>query len=500
MGGLEGGAAASSGPREKMESLETFLVAESLDWQPQVNSKVALVNSESVLMSWFANRMGSSKSSVELERGLHVCAVVAGTNKDFGKVFVDVVTVPKTVELVHKHKNDGAIQKKLMFLISLLASDETLRENLCEGGMGEAVLAVMNRHFTSNVTVLERSTLALSKLTAASLDVKLRIAAAGGLRILAEVLKVHGDSQALVRTSAHAIRNLTLNCPENVLLSKQLGIPKLLLLRTSGASEATRIQLLLTLGHITRCDEELQKQFGNDVDYCVPIAKIVKDAPDSEKLSELSVEMLSVVANGRNEEILNMLGESAFISVLLKRQDQFSDNVNLNYQVCKVLRGMAFTRVNRELLRRQGGIGKTIEVMHNFSHEVDVVEQCLCVLSNACYRSVENQECLGKSSGIQETLRAMEIHRDKVQIQDRGCRALRNFADSCEYNIRLEGTAGAVEGLVLAMLSFPESQEVNEQAVAALLNITKHEKNFLVMVEKDVVDIVRKARQVRIFF
>uniref|UniRef100_A0A7S2ZFG7 Armadillo repeat-containing domain-containing protein n=1 Tax=Rhodosorus marinus TaxID=101924 RepID=A0A7S2ZFG7_9RHOD len=269
MGGLEGGAAASSGPREKMESLETFLVAESLDWQPQVNSKVALVNSESVLMSWFANRMGSSKSSVELERGLHVCAVVAGTNKDFGKVFVDVVTVPKTVELVHKHKNDGAIQKKLMFLISLLASDETLRENLCEGGMGEAVLAVMNRHFTSNVTVLERSTLALSKLTAASLDVKLRIAAAGGLRILAEVLKVHGDSQALVRTSAHAIRNLTLNCPENVLLSKQLGIPKLLLLRTSGASEATRIQLLLTLGHITRCDEELQKQFGNDVDYCV---------------------------------------------------------------------------------------------------------------------------------------------------------------------------------------------------------------------------------------
>mmetsp|Transcript_16182 Transcript_16182/g.66957 ORF Transcript_16182/g.66957 Transcript_16182/m.66957 type:complete len:141 (+) Transcript_16182:1480-1902(+) len=110
------------------------------------------------------------------------------------------------------------------------------------------------------------------------------------------------------------------------------------------------------------------------------------------------------------------------------------------------------------------------------------------------------QECLGKSSGIQETLRAMEIHRDKVQIQDRGCRALRNFADSCEYNIRLEGTAGAVEGLVLAMLSFPESQEVNEQAVAALLNITKHEKNFLVMVEKDVVDIVRKARQVRIFF
>jgi len=148
------------------------------------------------------------------------------------------------------------------------------------------------------------------------------IAAAGGLRILAEVLKVHGDSQALVRTSAHAIRNLTLNCPENVLLSKQLGIPKLLLLRTSGASEATRIQLLLTLGHITRCDEELQKQFGNDVDYCVPIAKIVKDAPDSEKLSELSVEMLSVVANGRNEEILNMLGESAFISVLLKRQDR----------------------------------------------------------------------------------------------------------------------------------------------------------------------------------
>lgn len=107
------------------------------------------------------------------------------------------------------------------------------------------------------------------------------------------------------------------------------------------------------------------------------------------------------------------------------------------------------------------------------------------------------QEFIGKSGGVEETVRVMELHRDCETIQDFGCRALRNFANNCEYNIRLEGELGAVQGIVLAMMSFPDATGLNEQAVAALLNLARLEQNSLRMLEHDVPEVIHKSLQVR---
>lgn len=80
----------------------------------------------------------------------------------------------------------------------------------------------------------------------------------------------HRKNVALGMTGTIALRNLIHGCPENVMLAKHLGIPKLLLEVATELSNYTKgqaAQLLVTLMTMLRADEDLKRSFGNEEGY-----------------------------------------------------------------------------------------------------------------------------------------------------------------------------------------------------------------------------------------
>jgi len=303
-----------------MDGLESFLKDASIDPRRNVDGVAAAVLQKPELIAAVAAQVASADGPDILERALYVSAVAGTKSKEFGTAFLDKVPASALVEIINKYKEHVGVQKKLMYFISVLAVEDSSREKLLEGGVGEAAIAVINAHMRNDV-VLERACMALSRLTLRNVDYKLRLAAAGGLRSLVAVLDKHGAQSSLMVTVSIVIRNMIHNCPENSILGKQLSIPKALLDMTRSFSKEPQVQsqLLLTLVTMKRGDEDLNRILGTDERFISPIVNAVKSSEDNKTLSELSVELLACIASGRNEETLNRLGEDNLIPLLCRR-------------------------------------------------------------------------------------------------------------------------------------------------------------------------------------
>lgn len=157
-----------------MEEVETFLCSDGVDLRRDADGVAEKIMQSKDLMRVFSRRVGYATVTTELERGLHVCALIGSRDKDFRARFLEEVTVEQFVKLMNRERGNVAVQKKLMYFVNVLAVDDSIRENIVEGGAGEATVAVINAHLENDI-VLERALMALSRLTIGKLALKLRL-------------------------------------------------------------------------------------------------------------------------------------------------------------------------------------------------------------------------------------------------------------------------------------------------------------------------------------
>ena len=81
---------------------------------------------------------------------------------------------------------------------------------------------------------------------------------------------------------------------------------------------------------------------------------------------------------------------------------------------------------------------------------------------------------IASAGGIEAVVKAMQTHAQSADVQQEGCRALRNSSFNHAENKARIADAGGIEAVVAAMQTHMQSAEVQRKGCRALRNLSNH--------------------------
>jgi len=411
------------------------------------------------------------------------------------------IPVTEVVQVLSNNLSNQDVVERSVSVLSAACTVEERRNVAIEQG-GIELAAQILQNSAENLKLVEECLSMLANICIGSVEAKRRTFAALVPASMLNLLK--SEDPGIVYCSVVALRNLTAMESEIGKPLQEAGaIPLLLNIITKFPQQKIRYQALLALQNVANGEQEAFETILQDETIVEKALDVLRRQPDVEGVQLKCLQFLTSVAE-TDESARQKIGKAGGIQTIVSTLRKMKSNKAVAMISLFALRFLLFEDLNREMLDRCQGMDAVTDCLKHYSPQVNlkapeeielIVENCMRVFSNATIDNTANKNAAAMNGAVQAVAELMKLYMNSEVVQEQGCRCLRNMADRCELNRRVQVESGAIDQILLSLLAYPELQGVQEHGIASLVNLANGENAIQKMKDTNVTDAVKRALQ-----
>lgn len=431
------------------------------------------------------------RSSVQIR----ACLLVGRIAQTCGKVrraFGETEGVRHVLESLTTHKDCEVLQDKGIYTLLAVTPDKAARLQLTEQKGAECVCWAM-REFPQRRDILMNGAMTLGNIAFGSSEGKKRVGKVGGIDAVVNAMYVHNEDSELLGQCCLALRNITFNNRANQWIAGRSCAMEAIVKCMALFPDDGNIQYQGLVALENSCMDETENRDRATeigvIDTCILILTLHNEHPS---LAEHGLSLLRNVCISNQENQL-LIGNSGGIQLILTTMKYHRLNPKVLEAGCGAFRYLFFSKENRDGMYDMQGMEPLLNALREGAAVVPVCESALLALGNALFDNPKSKKLVARYGGIALVVDVLSKHLDSETIQEYGCRALRNLADSDELNTRLLGESGAIDTGIFAMMGYPQNAAIQEQACAMMFNMAFSDANIRLMKQLELARVVEHA-------
>lgn len=407
-------------------------------------------------------------------------------------VIVSTGGIPKIMKVMRIHSTSIDVHNLSIFVMLAITQDEEGRRGLIKERAAEHVTRAMNK-FPDARHIILNGALTLCNLAFGEEENKKRIGKIGGIDAVLMGMTVHDEDPDVQIRCCLALRNLTYGSRANQWIAGNACAMECIAKCMTQFPDLLQLQhhALAALLHIIS-DEVSNRQRAENGDFIPLVIRAMKLDMQNREAIENGLTVLRDLSIGNRENQL-VTGDEGGIQLIIDCMKNFRAVDEIINVACSALRYLFFARENRETILVHRHLAFLVHILRDIAEKPKMAENAMLALGNSCFDLHESKKAIGRYGGIAAVVDVMSNNLEAEDLQEYGCRALRNLADCDELNIRLLGESGAVDAAVYAIMGYRDNENIQEQAFAMLFNMAFSEQNLLLMKDVDVQRIVEHA-------
>mmetsp|Transcript_2601 Transcript_2601/g.4569 ORF Transcript_2601/g.4569 Transcript_2601/m.4569 type:complete len:504 (-) Transcript_2601:1343-2854(-) len=192
----------------------------------------------------------------------------------------------------------------------------------------------------------------------------------------------------------------------------------------------------------------------------------------SPALQEAVIKILTNLSK-KNETNQQVIGDEGGVELILSSMRENESHQGVLLAGCQAFRFLGFSRENRTRIGDADGIQVLVDSMRHLQNSPGAMDHVLKALNNSTFDNIPNKTAAGRCGGIQVTVELMDANRSLAEMQEDGCRLLRNLAEGVDLNRRIISDVGGINTILFAMTTHPNHMGISEHGSAALLILAK---------------------------
>lgn len=428
------------------------------------------------------------------ERIYVVLAKIARIGTTAQKLIATTGGTKHIIETMVWHKKSAVVQQRAVSTLLSLTSNEYARASIMSDGGAERICWAMNEYCDVKSIQIHGAT-ALCNIAFGSEENKEHIGKIGGIQLIVNAMNIHAYDKELQARCCLALRNLTCGIQVNRWIAGQSGAVDSILRALELYSDVISIQYQGCAALTNICTDESDNRKRAVDQNCIPVVlTATKRNIRHIQLCEHGIALLRTLSidSIENREKIGIQGGIRVVVVCMKTH---GSEMRVLEKGCSALRYLLFTRPNRIRMSESEGIETLISILKAKANVTAIVESAMFALGNALFGCNSNKTLVVDSGGIGAIVDAMSKNIDNAVVQEHGCRALRNLADSNKEICESLFLCGPIKSVVLAMMAYLDNPNVQEHCCAMLFNVAKYYSSEIAGFEGvDVEKGVRLAR------
>lgn len=428
------------------------------------------------------------------ERACIVLGKIACEMPSIQKTIAETGGVKHIMGAIKRHTECDSVQDRGIFALLCITGDSVARAHIVEQRGAECVSWAM-KEFQDIRTILINGSTTLCNIAFGCEESKKRIGKVGGIDAVINAMYRHQGDADLQARCCLALRTLTCGLRANQWIAGRACAMESIVrcMKNFPSDVNVQYQGCATLANICSTESE-NRDRATGIGVIETCVTAMNRKMDHIPLMEHGLAVLRNLCVG-NEENQLRIGAAGGLQLILHAMKEHGSNGKILVRGCSALRFMFFSRPNRNTMFECQGLERLIRVLRDGENIPAVAESAILAMGNAIFDHKEAKRYVGRYGGIAAVADVMSKHLDTEAIQEYGCRALRNLADSDELNTRLLGDSGAVDTAIFAMMGYPNNAEIQEHSCAMLFNMAFSEHNMRIMKDLEVARVVEHATQ-----
>lgn len=400
--------------------------------------------------------------------------------------------VTQIMEVMKKHAESGLVHDTATFALLNITQVEAGRKAIVEERGAECVTHAINL-FLDKKSIVTNGSLILGNLAYGQGENKKRIGKIGGIDAVVNAMYYHEMDVGLQTRCCLALRNLTFGSRANQWIAGRAGALENTIrsMKTFPENKELRYQGLVALVNMFS-DESRNRERASGIDVVSVCLDIIKEEIKNHLVVEHGLAVLRNLSIG-NEENQLCIGDCGGVQLVMQCLKMYRAREQIIIKGCSALRHLFFAKRNREIMSGSPSLELLVRILRDGADVPEVAENAILALGNAAFDQYESKRAIARYGGICAVADVMCNHLEAENLQEYGCRTLRNLADCDELNVRLLGESGAVDVAIYSIMGYKENEDIQEQAFAMLFNIAFSEQNLRIMKDLEVARIVEHA-------
>jgi len=305
------------------------------------------------------------------------------------------------------------------------------------------------------------------------------------------------SNEEIVNSLNRLAQTTTLSETEQQVLG-ELGIAKTMMEVIKGSPDSLEVQLTACAA-VRNVTGIKQNQIAfMELGVIEMIVTATEEFPDSMEMQEAALEVIANLAKAH--ETLSTCDDLGIVQMIVNRMNQYSDVASVQIAGCNAVASMASHRVvpphHKERMMTLGTGGCVVIAMLMHSDDPYLQERALRALRNLSSHSDDNKQEFINIGGVDSIIRAMQIHRDQLNVQLEGACALVNLAHNDATRLVI-GDSGGIVVVVRAMWVHTESIPLQEWCSKLLFNLSLDQRNCDLIVEVGGISAIVTTMQAR---
>lgn len=456
--------------------------------------RASLVPGLSYFLQRLYERMEADENDDALhERAIYLIGKLAREAKWISATVAETGGIKIVVDMMTKHQHSAVIQERVVATLLHLTTTEKARISIVSEKGAESVCWAMKEFIEVRNIQVQGST-SLCNMAFGNTTSKKRIGKVGGIDGVVRAMEHHASDAELQARCCLALRNLTCGSRVNQWIAGRAKAMEAIVDSVKSLPQFPDVQYQGCVALANLCTEEPDNRIrAVDCGVIELVIPVLRANPENASMAEHILGLLRCLLHDSKESQKLVAEEDGVVLVVSAlRQHVLHENVLKNG--CEVIRYLMFTAENRMAMYNCGGLEVLVRVLREGNQWKSVAESCLYALGNSAYDFIESKIAIGRHGGIAILIDCMSAHMDCSIIQEHGCRALRNIADSDDLNIMLLSESGAVNSCIFACSGYPENAQIQEHALAMLYNMTFNDEHLRRMKGLDIDRVLAHAK------
>jgi hypothetical protein len=385
-------------------------------------------------------------------------------------IVVETEGMKRVVDAMIDHRTSLALQKSGLVALLELTQTNIGRTAIVAAKGAECVCWSM-KEFASSIAVQIHGATLLCNMAYGSPETKKRIGKIGGIDAIVDSMKAHPSDSTLQQRCCMALQTLTCDIRVNQWITgRALGIEAILNALRSFPEEASVLfHGCAALCNVCADEPDNRSRSADSGALELTISLLKGNVSQSDFVEHGLLFLRNMVTEDKAAQL--RIGNEDGVHVVLGCLSEHLGSTTITEYGCSVLRYLFFVEQNRLRVRDHGGMNIFVRVLWESGKYCDVAESALYAVGNAIFDIPANKSSFARHGGIPALIAVMALHLDKVNIQEHGCRALRNLSNADGLNLRILEESGAVDCAMCAMIAYPQNGFIQEHGCAMLYNL-----------------------------
>mmetsp|Transcript_11631 Transcript_11631/g.48383 ORF Transcript_11631/g.48383 Transcript_11631/m.48383 type:complete len:449 (-) Transcript_11631:1418-2764(-) len=350
------------------------------------------------------------------------------------------IPVLRVLQLLRNFKGDLEIVTRGSSCLVAGCTEEEPRAMALNHGCIEFV-STLFEDYSSDKKVLENCLALLANVCNGSKTAKSLAARTGCLRAVHDL--VDSEDIGIAYSSCVVVRNLTASEVANSRTFIDLGTVGSLLAAIRRFKERkTRYQALCALQNIAQTNRDVYKEILGEES----IVDIVVDILGAEsKFPGVQLNCMQILHSlaKRDESACQRVGRIGGVKLIISALRRSKAIPEVANSALLTLRFILFEAANRDDMDKFQGMDAVADCFNHYLSGVGpesratvelIINNCMRVLSNATIDNLSNKNAAAINGTVKMVVEAMTIFLESKDVQEQGCRCLRNMADRCDLN------------------------------------------------------------------